>query len=615
MIAAAALFALAAARHVGYQSFRFGLIRVSDSSGWRVVALVAAVFVVRNIVGRRSPSFAWIFDGVRRELPLGEGALFDDSIGSAAVLKRLGWATLAFTALAVAMTWPQARQIHGVPDFGDPLFSIWRLAWVNHTLWRAPLHLFDANIFYPERLTLTYSDAVLVPSIMVAPLFWIGVHPVAIYNVLLLAGFALSGTTMFLFMRALTGRTDAAAAGATIFALYPFRYEHYSHLELQMTMWMPLALWGLHRTLARGRVRDGLATGAAFALQALSSLYYGCFLAVYMTVVGAVLWLGRGRPVRPFAALAAGAGLAAVLIAPVAAAYLASKPAMGDRDIGTIQAYSAVGHDYLMPATISAVYGEWGQNAEPERALFPRIAPVVLAAVAIWPPLSVVRIGYTLALIVAVDGSLGLNGATFTWLHEHVAPFRGLRVPARFSMLAGFSLALLAGFGAARIVSAARKAGPALAVAIVAVLMFEALPRINVREPWLTPPPIYGSLSPERPAVLAEFPMPHDFYRADWDARYEYFSIFHWQRLVNGNSGFFPPSYKDLLAHEVDFPSDASIDYLKRRGVQYLTYHGGLTNPVRAQATDEYLDSRRDLELVAKAPWEGGESRLYRFRE
>ena len=164
-----------------------------------------------------------------------------------------------------------------------------------------------------------------------------------IYNLLLLSGFVLSGVTMFLLVRALTGRIDAALIAGAIFALYPYRYEHYSHLELQMTMWMPLALLGLHRTLARGRLRDGLATGLAFALQTLSSLYYGCFLAVYMVVVGGALWLGRGRPRQPIRPLAAGVVLAAVLIAPVAVEYIASRPMMGTREEGTIQFYSAAG--------------------------------------------------------------------------------------------------------------------------------------------------------------------------------------------------------------------------------------------------------------------------------
>ena len=76
-----------------------------------------------------------------------------------------------------------------------------------------------------------------------------------IYNLLLLSGFVLSGVTMFILVRALTDQWKAAMIAGAIFALYPFRDEHYPHLELQMSMWMPLALLGMHRTMAAGRLR------------------------------------------------------------------------------------------------------------------------------------------------------------------------------------------------------------------------------------------------------------------------------------------------------------------------------------------------------------------------
>ena len=71
-------------------------------------------------------------------------------------------------------------------------------------------HLFDANIFYPEKNTLAFSDAMLVPSLTVAPLLWLGVHQLLVYNLLLLSGFALSGAAMFLLVRSLTQHTGAA---------------------------------------------------------------------------------------------------------------------------------------------------------------------------------------------------------------------------------------------------------------------------------------------------------------------------------------------------------------------------------------------------------------------
>jgi len=81
---------------------------------------------------------------------------------------------------------------------------------------------------------------------------------VLIYNLLLLSGFAFSGVTMFLLVRALTGRIDAAIIADALFALYPYRYEHYPHFELQMTMWMPLCLWA---TLCEGGRAGGSENG------------------------------------------------------------------------------------------------------------------------------------------------------------------------------------------------------------------------------------------------------------------------------------------------------------------------------------------------------------------
>ena len=622
-------------------SFRVLGLRITMRTAWRPYLAGAIILFIRNWIVPRPPSFAWLLVPFRRstlarlateareKLPLDEHALFGradrkrgrEPFSATRRRKRLpapisfALLVLGFSALVIVLLWPQVRQLRSVSDLGDPLFSVWRLAWVSHQLPRAPLALFDANQFHPERLTLTYSDAMLVPALMTAPLFWMGVHPVVVYNVLLLASFVLSGVAMFLLARALTGRIDAALIAGGLFALYPYRFEHYSHLELLMTMWMPLALLGLHRTLAAGRLRDGLATGLAFALQTLSSLYYGCFLAVYLFVVGGAIWLGRGRPRQPLRALAAGGLLAAVLVAPVASAYIASRPMMGNRDEPTIQFYSAVGSDYLNPTFRSRLYERWSGSGQPERELFPRVIPVILTGVAIWPPLSAARIAYVLALVLAVDGSFGLNGPTFTTLQAVLLPFKGLRVPARFSLLAGMTLAILAGYGATRLLERWPRQRLALAGAMLSLVVIEALPTIPLQRVWDEPPAIYGSIAgAEPPVVLAEFPMPPNIYRSDFDARYLYFSTFHWQKLVNGNSGFFPPSYFELLANEEDFPNEASLNYLRSRGVQYLTLHGRFTNDARYGESIAWLDARPDLELVAAAPWEGAESRLYRFR-
>lgn len=598
--------------------FRLGPFRLSIRSAWRPLALALGVVAGRCWLQPRRPALPRLVARLVGPLADDELRLFGPrvgrpwtrSLGHAAVL------VLGYTLLVVALTWPQARSLYSVPDLGDPLFSIWRIGWVNHQLPRHPLALFDANIFYPERLTFTYSDSMIVPALMIAPALWLGVHPVVAYNILFLSGFVLSGVATFLLARALTGRIDAAVVAGAIFAVYPYRYEHYSHLELQMTMWMPLALWGLHRTLALGRLRDGLLTGLAFTLQALSSLYYGLFLSTYMVVLGLVLWLGRGRPWRPLFALAAGALVAGVLVAPVASQYLANRALVGDRGIIAVQFYSAEPPDYTTSHRRSRIYSGWSAEGWPERRLFPGFTPLVLSAVALWPPLSVARIGYTLALVFAVDGSLGLNGYVYPWLHAYVPGFRGLRVPARFAILVGLSLAILAGYGAARLIARFPRWRTVLVGAMLGSIVFEALPRIELKPVWPEPPPIYARLAGQATVVLAENPMPENENADLWfDARYMYFSVWHWNKLVNGNSGFLPPSYDELLRREADFPSDRAIEYLKQRGVDYLTVHGALmSSPERYAETIAALDRRSDVELVTAARWEGSESRLYRLR-
>ena len=274
---------------------QIGFVHLSMRSAWRPYLWALIVLGIRNWFVPEPATLDFLSRRARSPLPFDERSLFGESLTWPQRIGRLALLVFGFSVLAAALTWPQVRHLDSVPDIGDPLFSIWRIAWVSHQIVRDPLRLFDGNMFYPERLTLTYSDSVIVPALMSAPLFWIGVHPVLIYNLLLLSGFVLSGVTMFLLVRALTGRIDAGVIAGALFALYPYRYEHYPHLELEMTMWMPLCLWALHRTFARGMLRDGLATGLTFALQMLSSLYYGLFLAVYLST-GRWCALAGARP-------------------------------------------------------------------------------------------------------------------------------------------------------------------------------------------------------------------------------------------------------------------------------------------------------------------------------
>jgi hypothetical protein len=57
------------------------------------------------------------------------------------------------------------------------------------------------------------------------------------------------------------------------------------------------------------------------------------------------------------------------------------------------------------------------------------------------------------------------------------------------------------------------------------------------------------------------------------EPRYLFGSTFHWKPLVNGYSGYYPPSYLRRLRAVENFPDARSIEYLRGERVRYLILH------------------------------------------
>jgi hypothetical protein len=532
---------------------------------------------------------------------------------------------LLFTVLTAVMTFPQVLHMRdAVHDDGDPLLVTWILAWVAHQLPRAPAHLFDANIFYPARGTLAFSETLLAPGIAVAPLHWIGVEPILVYNLVLLAGFVLSGVAMAAFVRSLTGDSGAAVVAGLVFAFLPYRIDQYAHLQLQQTPWLPLALWAFHALLRTGRGRDGILLGLCVAAQALSCVYYGLFLVPYMVVVCGVMLIAHRALSKQFLrGLAVATATAALAVAPVARAYMTARGRVGERVIQESADLSAAWWNYLAAPPTNLLYGQLtAPYWQPERALFPGLTAIALALVALWPrrhdDAKTPAFAYALGLLFAFDVSLGTNGVTYRLLYDYFLPFRALRAPARMGMIVGFSIAVLAGFGVARVtarlVSPRRRRRVVVAIAILVLIEYASRP-VPLQPIPRGVPDVYADLMLDRgdnpDVAIVEYPLgEHN------DPTYMYYSTFHWQHLANGYSGFYPASYHDLLFAVESFPGDKAIDAFKARSVRYLVLHGERMVVDRYDRMRRQLDARADLRLISRRPGERfrqhGEISLYR---
>ena len=244
----------------GGLSVRFNDIRLTARTPHRAFIGFAAVLLVRLAVDRRTGPW-----GAREDWWRLARHGFDDPLADAltplprgAALARRVNAVVGIIALSGVLLHGQLTRMDSVPDLGDPLFSIWRLGWVYHQLQGASGALFDANIFYPARHTLAYSDSMLVPAFTAMPFFAAGVHPVVTYNIVLLLSFVASAFALYLLVERLTGSAASAFVAALIFEFYPYRFEHYAHLELLATYFMPLSLLALHNFLSSGRTRDAV---------------------------------------------------------------------------------------------------------------------------------------------------------------------------------------------------------------------------------------------------------------------------------------------------------------------------------------------------------------------
>ena len=599
----------------GFDSAPWG-IRISAHRTDRALFAAIALFVLRRRLGPRELPFGGRlgnFDAIRR--------LFDrrlepkvSAVHAPTAHYHFLWALLGFISMGTVLLRRQLAQMDAVPDLGDPLFSVWRMGWVFHQLKGGVGSLFNANIFYPEPLTLTYSDSMLIPSLIEAPLLAAGIAPIIAYNLLLLCSFGLSALATYLLVVRLTGSARAAFIAGLVYGFYPYRFEHYSHLELQFTCWMPLGLLAVHHFAETPRLRYALLAMLCEVAQLYSSMYYAVFFPFYAIAVFAILLYSFRRSVRAACRPVAIAGAVGILMAtPLARPYLSAQLVKGEREPYVVSFYSAKSSDYLKAHERSALYGgRLLSDPQPERALFPGLTPLLLSALGATPPVGAVRLAYLGGLALALDLSKGFNGLLYRHLYALFPPIRGMRVPARMSIVLAISLAVLAGFGIRRLMS--RCSGPvARAIAFsasVAAVAIDLSPKLELQPVWLHPPSIYSAIAADPNAVIAEFPFETKYPWVTSNVQYMYFSLWHWRPLLNGYSGFTSREYDDFVMQLADFPGPTSLKALRRRGATHVSVNCAFMS-TPCQPLLDRIELSGIFRPISSAMWQRSPVRLY----
>ena len=533
--------------------------------------------------------------------------------GRNAGLKEFALVLLSSAILTAALTYPIAFNPGGVGrvDKGDGQLSIWNVAWVARTLPTDPLHVFDANIFYPHHGTLAYSENNLGAGVLAMPAYWLTRNPYAAHNAAVLLAFMLSATGMFYLARYLTGDRRAAAVSAIGFAFCPYVFAHTAHIQLLMTAGLPFTMLAFHRMADRPAVGRGAALGGAMAAQAICCGYYGvfvCLMVGFAIVVVAVtrrLWADR----RYWLAIVVAAGVAILLVAPAFLPYLTVQREGFQRELKDAVQFAANWSDYLASSSYAHA---WMLSHLPQWSdvLFPGVVTLMLGGWGAWVAgrdrrreLLALYGGLTL---LAFWASFGPTGLLYSGLYKAVPMFTWLRAPARFGLIVGFGLSVMASVGAAAWLRRARRPG-LLTAALVIVAAGELVVPIYMPDVPAVEP-VYRTLATLPRGPVIEMPFFYPEVGLFQHTKYMLASTAHWMPLVNGYSDYIPPDFYEHVMLLAPFPSRDAFKILEPNRVRYAVFH---MNGYNAINRDEVLARLKQFEPYLRPLYMDETTRLY----
>jgi hypothetical protein len=511
------------------------------------------------------------------------------------------WVAGLFLVFTVVMTWPLVLNMRDtLVTWGDPVFQAWTMAWNVHAWTTNPLDVFNANVLYPYRNTLAYSDHLFGQTIMVAPIMLLTDNPILVDNISRFIALTLTGFFTYLLVYDITGNRLAGIVAGFAYAFIPNRMAHIEHLNILTAQWMPLALLAARRALIQRSTRWAVVLGVVLFIQGISGVYFLYFTGILLGVVFVtyLLW-DRTRTALIIVGKMIGiCAIAALLLVPTLWPYQVVSQDLGiERTREDVDLWSASRSDYFAVNPSNRLYGRVlaeRHHRHLEQDLFPGVILVMLATVGLfyrrlpwerWMLFTLALFTFVLSFgfVITVLGREIPN--PYQLFYEIVPGFRAIRVAARFGgQLMTLGLVGLAGLGVALITQQIRQfitparlqssAVLGLGVLLIAGIGLEYSTRMNLPGPLPTSleeaeRPDYAWMA-ENPAPAIELPMGEGDVASAWP---NYWSTMHWNDVVNGYSAIAPPVYYVFRDRMDRFPDAGTVELLQGMGVETVVYH------------------------------------------
>jgi len=430
--------------------------------------------------------------------------------------------------------------------------------------------LFDANIYYPYRNVLAYSEMFFLSAFMWSVWGNLVSDPLAVSGFLVVSGQLLTMMVLYSWWDEISENGWAASIMAVAFGLSQLRFHYQVHLQLWgMQFWL-LGTWLVTRWLkGKGRAWQVACGVVLIAFQAWESIL-PVFFSMTIILVHLIIFKPKIRYKYWMTSLLF---FGVIVSLPVMTYLRVSREFQYTRSIRDA-AHFSLGADelvtyFLSPGLylliIAAFLRHNKEMGKEERWLLVVGATAVILALG--PVLK--WSGNTVKLGGKIPVPLPYTVAYYT-----VPGFGAFRTPSRWMWLAGWALAGWATMGLARTPALSdkgkRKVWVWAGLTAVAIGGGTWLYKYRDLESLSEMPEVYRKLEQLPGEVVVELPMGGE----GWETGRMLYSLRHKKTLVNGFSGFGPPMTEQLgIRLNKSFPTIEAMEELKMLGVQYVVVH------------------------------------------
>lgn len=454
-----------------------------------------------------------------------------------------------------------------------PLFNAWTIWWNADRLTHGFAGYWDSPIFFPAGSTFAFSEP-QPATMIVAPVIWMTGSPTLAYNVYMLLSLFLNGVFTYRILRRTGSPPTLAVIGGAMMIWLPVSVRQLEVLQL-IPVWSMLWTWDAVRRFGVTQTwRTALECAVAYALSFHICIHHTLFMTIALAATAWILCLRFRRPyasrtlksfcVKSAVALILAAGLVSVVFVPMRKALRENSFERSQDLVGQLSAQPAdlwiTPYDSLLfpgtrlrfgfsPGWIKVALASLGvllgtcHRKRRRWVLFLLLTTIVTA-------------------ILAIGANLKLGDIQLWWsLAKYVPGISQVRNVFRFVYLTQMAIILLGMIALTEVWLRlrARRWRHLTSTVLVTIVALAALIEVPAPKPLLAGVPDLNRhvawasfLKQNTPPgkAIACLPFPSGTAALDFDstARWMYLGSLHGVPMINGYSGFFPPSYLKFQA-------------------------------------------------------------------